>query len=137
MLLVKSRSYSCFFCAVLAFQIYLATNALCMFGLCFSCLYFYMFVFFLSLFHSDLDSPVNWGSSGLLLFSCSLRYLFHCLGPLAFKLSPLCLHFIVLEPKLSHSPFETNTETYIFNHFAHRHSKPHMCTPAPVHTSML
>lgn len=37
----------------------------------------------LSPFHSDLDCPVVWGSSGLLLFSCSLRYLLYCRSPLS------------------------------------------------------
>ena len=97
-----------------------AIYTLCMFVLCWfllSCaFYMCVCVFFLSPSHSDLDCPVAWGSSGLLLFSCSLRYLFHTLTPSAFKLSPMCFHFVVLDPKPGNSRFETNTRAYMFRH---------------------
>lgn len=76
----------------------------------------YVSVFFLSSSLSDLDCPVVWGApSGLLLFSCSLRYLFHRLAPSALNLPPLlCLHFIVLDPKLADLRCETNKCTFFF-----------------------
>lgn len=51
------------------------------------CLYLFVCVcvFPFPIFHSDLDCPDAWVFSGLLLFSCSLRYLFHCLSPSTFK----------------------------------------------------
>lgn len=89
----------------------------CMFVLCWFllavCACIYVFVFFLSPFHSDLDCPVVWGSSGLLLFSCSLRYLLHGLSPSAFNLPLLCFHLIFLNVKLCDYTFETNTHIYI------------------------
>ena len=107
-----------FFCAALTFLP--STHYVCLFSVGFSCLVLSICVcvcvFFLSPSHSDLDCPVAWGSSGLLLFSCSLRYLFHTLTPSAFKLSPMCFHFVVLDPKLGDSRFETNTRAYMFRH---------------------
>lgn len=51
------------------------------------CLYLFVCVcvFPFPIFHSDLDCPDAWVFSGLLLFSCSLRYLFHSLSPSTFK----------------------------------------------------
>lgn len=92
------------------------------------CLYIYVSVFFLSSSLSDLDCPVVWGApSGLLLFSCSLRYLFHRLAPSALNLPPLlCLHFIVLDPKLGDLRCETNKCTFFFSDSVEIHSD-HTC----------
>lgn len=63
---------------------------------CFSC----VFVLFLSFpFHSDLDRPVFWGSSGLLLFSCSSRYLISLC---------CCFHLFI---SLNHFSWPVNTES--------------------------
>lgn len=131
-MLLVSQEF-CFFVQPSPFKFFLHPHIVyvCSVSVSFVCLYFYMCVcvFPLSPFHSDLDCPVVWGSSGLLLFSCSLRYLFHCLAPSAFKLSPLCFHFIVLDPKLGDCRFETNTQAYIF-FYTPIHTSAHslMCT---------
>lgn len=117
--------------AALTFQLcFSSTHFVCCFS-CVVCSSICVCVFPLSLFPFDLDCPVVWGSSGLLLFSCSLRYLFHCLAPFAFKLSPLLLHYIVLDPRLTDSRFETNADVYCLQ----IHSTPHMSMCA--HTPML
>lgn len=68
----------------------------------FSFLFLYMCVCPLCPSHSDLHCPVVCGSSGLLLFSCSSRYLFHHLVPRAFQLfSFLSGISVPLTPKLS------------------------------------
>lgn len=70
------------------FHTFLAsTHYICLFCVFFFPLFsFCMFVCPLSPSHSDLDCPVVWGSSGLLLFSCSLRYLSRFFPPWAFQL---------------------------------------------------
>lgn len=99
-------------------------HALCMFALSLFLLSVCTSMCFSPPCYSHLDCPVNWGSSGLLLFSCFLRYLFPCLCPLTFKLSPLCVHFIVSEPKLSNSWF-LNTQAYIFFVILHIYTQNH------------
>lgn len=87
-------------------------QALCMFLL--SCT-FYMWVcaFPLFPFHSDLDCPVPWGSSGLLPFSCFSRYLFLYLSP-----STVCLLCHYTWPQIQWillcSYAQTPTFTHIF-----------------------
>lgn len=96
--------------AALTFQLcFSSTHFVCCFS-CVVCSSICVCVFPLSLFPFDLDCPVVWGSSGLLLFSFSLRYLFHCLAPLPLSFSPLLLHVIV--PRLTDSRFETNAGVY-------------------------
>lgn len=59
------------------------------------------------LFLSVLDRPVVCGSSGLLLFSCFLRYPSHCFAAPSsnFKPSPLCFHTLVPDLELAPSGF--------------------------------
>lgn len=100
---ISQKMYCCvcsLFCAAPTVQIFLASaHHVCSFSVCFSCLVLSICVCMcfpsLSPFHSDLDCPVVWGSSGLLLFSCSLRYLFHCHSPLSAH------HFVFISMSLT------------------------------------
>lgn len=70
------------------------------------CLYLFVCVcvFPFPIFHSDLDCPDAWVFSGLLLFSCSLRYLFHSLSPSTFKHSFFPPHIYLLLTSNSATP---------------------------------
>lgn len=132
-MLLISQEFRLFLCSPHLSDFFLHTHIMyvCSVLPSFVCLYFYMCVcvFPLSPFHSDLDCAVVSGSSGLLPFSCCLRYLFHCLAPFAFKLLPLRFHFIVLDPKLGDCRFKTNTQAYIFFYTPiHTSARVLMCT---------
>lgn len=98
-----------FFVQPQLFQIPPSTLIVCLLCHGFSPLVFSLPVFepFVCLFLSVLDRPVVCGSSGLLLFSCFLRYPSHCFtAPSSnFKPSPLCSHALVPDLKLTPSGF--------------------------------
>lgn len=104
------------FCAAPAFRIPPSPLIVCLLCHGFSPLVFSLPVFepFVCLFLSVLDRPVVCGSSGLLLFSCFLRYPSHrfTVPSSNFKPSPLCFHTLVPDLKLAPSGFPKQTQEH-------------------------